>query len=154
MFVRLILWRLLVLDFCLLGIFLFYFALFGKGNGNSLLVLLPGKSHGWRSLVGYSPWGHKELDTTEWLNFLFFANLVSLLMIDLFRLSFSSSSALEDCMFLGIYPFLLGCWICWHIIVCSILFSYWICLVHWVLVAARRVFISSCRISHCGLWTF
>ena len=29
-------------------------------------VLLPGKSHGWRSLVGYSPWGHKESDTTEW----------------------------------------------------------------------------------------
>ena len=31
-------------------------------------VFLPGKSHGWRSLVGYSPWGHKELDTTERLN--------------------------------------------------------------------------------------
>ena len=29
------------------------------------LVLLPGKSHGWRCLVGYSLWGHKELDTTE-----------------------------------------------------------------------------------------
>ena len=29
-------------------------------------VLLPGKSPGRRSLVGYSPWGHKELDTTEW----------------------------------------------------------------------------------------
>ena len=28
-------------------------------------VFLPGKSHGWRSLVGYSPWGRKELDTTE-----------------------------------------------------------------------------------------
>jgi len=28
-------------------------------------VLLPGKSHGWRSLVGCHPWGHKELDTTE-----------------------------------------------------------------------------------------
>ena len=28
-------------------------------------VLLPGKSHGRRSLVGYSPWGHKELDMTE-----------------------------------------------------------------------------------------
>jgi len=28
-------------------------------------VLLPGKSHGQRSLVGYSPWGRKELDTTE-----------------------------------------------------------------------------------------
>ena len=24
-------------------------------------VLLPGKSHGWRSLVGYSPWGHKKV---------------------------------------------------------------------------------------------
>ena len=30
-------------------------------------VLLPGKFHGLRSLVGYSPWGHKELGTTEWL---------------------------------------------------------------------------------------
>ena len=29
-------------------------------------VFLPGKPHGWRSLVGYySPWGHKESDTTE-----------------------------------------------------------------------------------------
>ena len=34
-------------------------------------VLLPGKSHGQRSLVGYSPWGHKELDTTERLYFHF-----------------------------------------------------------------------------------
>ena len=32
-------------------------------------VLLPGKSHGRRRLVGYSPWGHKELDTTEQLHF-------------------------------------------------------------------------------------
>ena len=31
-------------------------------------VFLPGKSHGQRSLVGYGPWGHKELDTTEQLN--------------------------------------------------------------------------------------
>ena len=30
-------------------------------------VFLPGKFHGHRSLVGYSPWGCKELDTTEWL---------------------------------------------------------------------------------------
>ena len=28
-------------------------------------VLLPGKSHGWRSLVGCSPWDCEELDTTE-----------------------------------------------------------------------------------------
>ena len=31
-------------------------------------ALLPGKSHGWRSLIGYSPWGRKESDTTERLN--------------------------------------------------------------------------------------
>ena len=34
-------------------------------------VLLPGKSHGQRSLVGCSPWGHEELDTTEQLHFHF-----------------------------------------------------------------------------------
>ena len=34
-------------------------------------VLLPGKSHGRRSLVGCSPWGRKEPDTTEWLHFHF-----------------------------------------------------------------------------------
>ena len=32
-------------------------------------VLLPGKSHGRRSLVGCSPWGRKESDTTERLHF-------------------------------------------------------------------------------------
>ena len=32
--------------------------------------LVPGKSHGWRSLVGYSPWGYKESDMTEGLHFL------------------------------------------------------------------------------------
>ena len=32
-------------------------------------VFLPGKSHGQRSLVGYSPWGCKESDTTERLHF-------------------------------------------------------------------------------------
>ena len=37
----------------------------------STLALLPGKSHGWRSLIGYSPWGRKESDTTEWLHFHF-----------------------------------------------------------------------------------
>ena len=34
-------------------------------------VFLPGKSHGWRSLVGCSPWGRLELDTTEQLHFHF-----------------------------------------------------------------------------------
>ena len=32
-------------------------------------VLLPRKSHGWRSLVGSSPWGRWKSDTTEWLHF-------------------------------------------------------------------------------------
>ena len=34
-------------------------------------VLLPGKSHGWRSLMGCSPWGREESDTTERLHFHF-----------------------------------------------------------------------------------
>ena len=34
-------------------------------------VLLPGKSHGWRSLEGCSPWGHWGSDTTEQLHFHF-----------------------------------------------------------------------------------
>ena len=34
-------------------------------------VLLPGKSHGWRSLEGCSPWGRQESDTTEGLHFCF-----------------------------------------------------------------------------------
>ena len=34
-------------------------------------VLLPGQSRGWRSLVSYSPQGHKELDVTERLHFHF-----------------------------------------------------------------------------------
>ena len=36
----------------------------GEGNGNQL-QFLPGEAHGQRSLVGYSPWGCKELDTIE-----------------------------------------------------------------------------------------
>ena len=34
-------------------------------------ALLPGKSHGWRSLVGCSPWGREESDMTEQLHFHF-----------------------------------------------------------------------------------
>jgi len=39
----------------------------GEGNGNPI-QFLPGESHGWRSLVGYNPWGRKESDTTERLH--------------------------------------------------------------------------------------
>ena len=41
------------------------------GRWHPTPVLLPGKSHGWRSLVGCSPWGRKESDTTERLPFHF-----------------------------------------------------------------------------------
>ena len=38
-------------------------------------VLLPGESHGQRSLVGYSPWSHKESDMTEQLHSLMVKNI-------------------------------------------------------------------------------
>ena len=38
-------------------------------------VFLPGKSHGWRNLMGYSPWGRKESDMTERLHFPFYLSL-------------------------------------------------------------------------------
>ena len=44
--------------------------LFGK-QWHPTPVLLPGKSHGQRGLVGCSPWGLEESDTTEWLHFHF-----------------------------------------------------------------------------------
>ena len=47
-------------------------------------VLLPGKSHGQRSLVGYSLWGHKESDTTERLHFHF--HFLSLSMFSRFNM--------------------------------------------------------------------
>ena len=34
-------------------------------------LFLPGESHGWKSLVGYSPWGRKESNMTERLHFHF-----------------------------------------------------------------------------------
>ena len=37
----------------------------GRGHGNPTPVFLPGEFHGQRSLVSYSPWGHKESDMTE-----------------------------------------------------------------------------------------
>ena len=35
-----------------------------KGMTNHF-IFLPGEFHGQRSLAGYRPWGHKELDMTE-----------------------------------------------------------------------------------------
>ena len=43
----------------------------GRRQWQPTPVLLPGKSHGRRSLVGCSPWGREESDTTERLHFHF-----------------------------------------------------------------------------------
>ena len=43
----------------------------GEGDGHPTPVLSPGKSLGWRSLVGCSPWDRIESDTTERLHFHF-----------------------------------------------------------------------------------
>ena len=43
----------------------------GEGNGTPLQYSCLEKSHGRRSLVGCSPWGREELDTTERLHFHF-----------------------------------------------------------------------------------
>ena len=50
-------------------------------------VYLPGISHGWRSRAGYSPWGHKESDTTEQLH--------SLTHLPVFRVHQLVTSALQ-----------------------------------------------------------
>ena len=39
----------------------------GRRNWQLIPVFLPGESHGQRRLVGYSPRGHRESDTTEWV---------------------------------------------------------------------------------------
>ena len=43
----------------------------GEGNWQPTPVFLSGEAHGQRSLLGYSPWGRKELDTTEQLTLSF-----------------------------------------------------------------------------------
>ena len=43
----------------------------GEGNGTPFQYSCLEKSHGQRSLVGCSPWGREESDTTEWLHFYF-----------------------------------------------------------------------------------
>ena len=49
----------------------------GEGNGNPLQYYCLEKSHGQRSLVGYSPWGRKESDTTEQLHFNFTCSILA-----------------------------------------------------------------------------
>ena len=53
----------------------------GGEHGNPLQYSCLENPHGWRSLVGYSPWGHKEPDLTEWLSVHIYSWLYSSLQI-------------------------------------------------------------------------
>ena len=58
------------------GIQVFFFSILvssGRRQWQPTPVLLPGKSHGRRSLVGCNPWGRQESDTSERLHFHFHA---------------------------------------------------------------------------------
>ena len=48
----------------------------GRRKWQPTPVFLPGKSHGRRSLVDYSPWGCKKSDTTERLHFTYFTHFI------------------------------------------------------------------------------
>ena len=50
-----------------------YYAKWWRKRWHRTPALLPGKSHGWKSLVGCSPWGREESDTTKRLHFHFHA---------------------------------------------------------------------------------
>ena len=51
--------------------FYVYYSSFRRRQWHPTPILLPGKSHGQRSLVGCSPWGREQSDTTERLPFHF-----------------------------------------------------------------------------------
>ena len=53
----------------------------GEGNGNLLHYSCLENPMRWRSLVGYSPWGHKESEVTERLHFFSFFFTFSLLLL-------------------------------------------------------------------------
>ena len=68
-------------------------------------VLLPRESHGQRSLAGYSPWGHKELDTTELVGWSPLSKCYSIWKI--WQISSSSLAPFED----GIWVYKVLLWL-------------------------------------------
>ena len=65
-------------------------------------VFLPGESHGQRSLVGYSPRGHKESDTTERLHFHFHKMYGNLILYSFYFASNSSNGILTGVLECGV----------------------------------------------------
>ena len=66
----------------------------GEGNGNPLQYSCLENPHGQRSLVGHSPWGPNELDTTERLSTIFRFSIgvvsVYITVIDIFEFELSA----------------------------------------------------------------
>ena len=73
-------------------------------------ILLPGEFHGQRSLAGYSPWGWKELDTTQWLTSLYW-------LLNSPPLDFSTLHHFT------LWLWLTGAWSKWSSVLC-----FWACL--------------------------
>ena len=74
-------------------------------------VFLPGKSHRWRRPAAYSPWGFKELDTTEQLGFLSLSQVVLVVKkLPANVQSLGGEGPLEECM--AIYSTILAWRIC------------------------------------------
>ena len=68
----------------------------GEKKWQPIPVFLPGEFHGKKSLVGYSPWSHKELDTTELLTVSLYLFLVKLFFCH--HLPFCCYSVAQSCL--------------------------------------------------------
>ena len=93
----------------------FFFFFFGliqcsvwRSKWQSTPVFLPGKFHEQRSLGSYSPWGHKGLDTTEWLNTMFCWLYHLSHLISLYVLWFLTNSSFS----MELYPWREFFWAC------------------------------------------
>ena len=113
----------------------------GEGNGNPLQYSCLEKSQGQRSLVGYSPWGCKQSDTTEWLHkpfwiFFFFlydegvcSNFTDLhVAVQLSQYHLLKRLSFSHCIFLDSLFKINWPWVCGFISGLSILFHWSICL--------------------------
>ena len=63
-------------ELCLIGAFIHSKVMLGRRRWHPTPVLLPGKPHGWRSLVSCNPWGREESDTSERLHFHFWLSWI------------------------------------------------------------------------------
>ena len=101
-------------------------------------VLLSGESHGWRSMVGYSPWGRKESDTTKRLHFTYNVALCYLFVLSILCYFFHYMDLFKIFNFLLIEYFL-----CFHFIsYCGelVIFLYFLMIASWF---AACIFINS-----------